>query len=285
VTSGPAGSTLQTADQAATMRDTTIKAWNDIQKHLADLGYFSAWGYTPTTYSALTDRATYAAALGAPVFAKGHLRRYAILLGIPEDDILGGYERSTARPEQPTLVPKSRAEMAPVRGKSKWPFVLGGAIAFLLAAGLAAYISANGLQLPWPKSAKSQAAAESTDSATATTPSATNPADGAAAATPAAGDIAATPAAVVPAGQVRLQLRFAADSWVEIYDGTGKAVLYDLGKSGTVRTVAAVAPLSVTIGNAAAVSVEVNGRTVRPPPQAPGQTVARFGVGPDGALR
>jgi cytoskeleton protein RodZ len=222
------------------------------------------------------------ATLGAPVFAKGHLRRYAVLLGIPEDDILGGYERSKERPEQPTLVPKSRAEMAPMRGKSKWPLVLGGALAFLLAAGLAAYISANGLKLPWPKAASTQPAAESVESASAAAVPATNPAAGAVSspATPAAGA-----AAVVPAGQVSLALRFSADSWVEIYDGTGKAVLYDLGKSGTVRSVTAVAPLSVTIGNAAAVGVAVNGRSVTPPSQAPGQTVARFSVGPDGTLR
>ena len=49
----------------------------------------------------------------------------------------------------------------------------------------------------------------------------------------------------MPAGQVALQLRFAADSWVEIYDGSGKAVLYDLGKAGTERVATGTAPLSV----------------------------------------
>ena len=53
------------------------------------------------------------------------------------------------------------------------------------------------------------------------------------------------------AGQVSLRAAFAADSWVEIFDGSGKAVLYDLGKAGTERTLTATAPLSVTIGNAA----------------------------------
>jgi len=223
------------------------------------------------------------AALGAPVFAKGHLRRYAALLGIPDDDILGGYERSKGQPDQPTLVPKSRIEMAPVRGRPKWPFVLGGALAFLLAAGLVAYISANGLTLPWSIRNKSSTAAEATSTdAAQPTPVASAPAVSPA---PAGTDAPATTAAAVPPGQVSLRLRFGADSWVEIYDGTGKAVLYDLGKSGTERSVTAVAPLSVTIGNAAAVSVTVNGRLVTPPPQAPGQTVARFGVGPDGTLR
>lgn len=223
------------------------------------------------------------AALGAPVFAKGHLRRYAALLGIPDDDIVGGYERSKGQPDQPTLVPKSRIEMAPVRGRPKWPFVLGGTLAFLLAAGLVAYISANGLTLPWSIWKKSSPATEAASSAAA--PPAPVSSAAAVSPSPVATDAAASTAAALSPGQVSLHLRFGADSWVEIYDGTGRAVLYDLGKSGTERSVTAVAPLSVTIGNAAAVTVTVNGRPFTPPPQAPGQTVARFGVGPDGTLR
>lgn len=224
------------------------------------------------------------AALGAPVFARGHLRRYATLLGIPEEDVLGGYERSKAQPDQPTLVPKSRIEMAPMRGRPKWPFVLGGALAFLLAAGLIAYISANGLSLPWPARTQSSTAVETAPIGGEQPTSVAN-APAAGPESVAAADAAAATVTAVPPGQVSLRVRFAADSWVEIYDGTGKAVLYDLGKGGTERSVTAVAPLSVTIGNAGAVSVAVNGRPVTPPPQAPGQTVARFGVGSDGTLR
>lgn len=228
------------------------------------------------------------ASLGAPVFAKGHLRRYAVLLELPEDDILGGYERSKAQPEQPTLVPRSRFEMAPVRGPSRWPFVLGGAAAFLLAAGLVAYIGANGWRLPWGHSGKGPAAATSaaTSIQTVPGPAATTPSPAAATASgPAVVASDTAPAAAVPAGQVSLQLHFTTDSWVEVYDGTGKAVLYDLGKSGTDRAVTAVAPLSVTIGNAPAVRVAVNGRAIAPPPLPAGQTVARFSVGPDGSVR
>ncbi len=60
-TTPPAGSTLQTQDQADAMRDSAIRAWNGIQTTLAAKGYFSYWGYTPTTASALTDRAAYEA--------------------------------------------------------------------------------------------------------------------------------------------------------------------------------------------------------------------------------
>ena len=87
------------------------------------------------------------AALGAPVFVKGHLRRYASMLGLAEDEIVSMYDRSKQQLGEPSLVPKSRLEMAPVRGKSRWPWVVGGAAAFFVAAGLIAYLSEHGL--PW----------------------------------------------------------------------------------------------------------------------------------------
>ncbi len=66
VATAPAGATLQTQAQADAMRDASIRGWNDIQKYLQARGYFSYWGYTPTTQSALTDRATYEAAKSSP---------------------------------------------------------------------------------------------------------------------------------------------------------------------------------------------------------------------------
>ncbi len=247
------------------------------------------------------------AALGAPVFVKGHLRRYAAMLGLADDEIVSLYDRSKQQLGEPSLVPKSRLEMAPVRGKSRWPWVVGGAATFFMAAGLIAYLSEHGL--PWagtnpeeatapvlqevpatttpaPAVASAAAVAGAADS----TPAAPAPNDGATAGTPQAAAPAA-PGAEAPApvalqpGQVSLQLRFSADSWVEVFDGSGKAVLYDLGKAGTERTITAAAPLSVTIGNAAVVAVAVNGRALPALPRAEGQVLARFGIGPDGSLR
>ncbi len=59
----PSGATLETQAQADAHRDASIRAWNTIQTTLAARGFFSAWGYNPTTPSALTDRATYEATL------------------------------------------------------------------------------------------------------------------------------------------------------------------------------------------------------------------------------
>jgi len=240
------------------------------------------------------------AALGAPVFVKGHLRRYAALLGLAEDETVAAYERSKLQVQEPTLVPKSRLEMAPVRGKPRWPLVMGGAVSFLAAAALIAYLSENGL--PWadgsdaPADASPPALTPEAASATRPVAAAGTPDDPAAAAstmdatssatTPAATttDPASPPPALQP-GQVSLQLRFNADSWVEVFDGAGRAVIYDLGKAGSERTVTGTAPLSVTIGNAGAVTMAINGRPVTLPPPAPGELLARFSIGPDGALR
>jgi cytoskeleton protein RodZ len=234
------------------------------------------------------------AALGAPVFAKGHLRRYGGLLGIGEHDLLSAYERASAQPEVPSLVPRSRQEMVPVRGRPKWPIVLGGLLSVLLAAGLVAYLSEYGL--PWTGGGATDEGAATTVAAPAASASAVTGSDQtgvtvpAGAEVPADGSAVATPAGAliqppVPPGHVSLTMSFAADSWTEIYDGAGTAVLYDLGRAGTERTIAAAAPLSVTFGNAPAVTLVVNGRAVKLPAMPAGQTVARFSVAPDGSLR
>jgi cytoskeleton protein RodZ len=227
------------------------------------------------------------AALGAPVFVKGHLRRYTTMLGLDEDEIVSLYEHSRQQLGEPTLVPKSRLEMAPVRGKPRWPWVVGGAATLLIASALVAYLSEHGL--PWVDATPEESAAPVLQQA----PASSMQAPRAAASTPAiAGPAesspdaaAATASGSLPSGQVSLRVKFAGDSWVEVFDGTGKAVLYDLGKAGTERTLTATAPLSVTIGNAAAVTVTVNGRVLPVLPRAAGQALARFGIGPDGSLR
>jgi len=263
------------------------------------------------------------AALGAPVFARGHLRRYGALLGVPDDELLTSYEQARTQPDQPSLVPHSRLEMAPVRSRPVWAWAIGGALLFLIAAGLVAYVSEYGLTLPGsgtpapgpstvtlagedsapavgaagagstPAAVPLEAAGSPTTDGDATVAAASVPptVDGlqsatgaAAAATPPAA--ATTPAAApVPPGHVSVTVTFATDSWAEVYDGAGKAVMYDLGRAGTQRTISAAAPLSVTFGNAPGVTLAVNGRATPLPPRPAGQSVARFQVAADGTLR
>jgi hypothetical protein len=203
-----------------------------------------------------------------------------------------------------------------VRGKPRWPWVIGGAVLFLVASALIAYVSENGL--PWTSDATEESSpsdvattttvapseapqAAAADATASNAPPATNTGDAATtAATPTNGPApfssanpgpatatapVADAAAAPPPGQVSLQLRFTADSWVEVFDGSGKAVLYDLGKAGSERTITAQAPVSVTLGDARGVGIVVNGRTLPPPPRAAGETLARFSIGADGNLR
>ena len=222
------------------------------------------------------------AALGAPVFVKGHLRRYAGLLGLAEDEILGAYERSKLQIDEPTLVPKSRLEMVPDRGRSRWPWVVGGTAAFLIAAAVLSYVSEHGL--PWSREASADPEGAAAGATAVPAGSAVSGSAPPRAGTSDAPATAATASAPAPGpGQVSLQLRFSADSWVEIFDGSGKAVLYDLGKAGSERTITATAPLSVMLGNAPAVAIAVNGRALPPPPAQ--DSVARFSIGADGTLR
>lgn len=224
------------------------------------------------------------AALGAPVFAKGHLRRYGALLGLADDALLDAYDHARRQPEAPSLIPRARQEMMPVREPPRWRWVIGGAVLFVVAAGIAAYVAEFGLRWPVADStppAAVPAAASGTPPALPTEPVAATAAEPVAATPSGEAQVAPPP---VPPGHVSLTLTFATDSWAEIYDGSGKAVLYDLGRAGTQRTIAAAAPLSVTFGNGTAVTLAVNGRPATVPVPA-GQTVARFTIETDGTLR
>lgn len=231
------------------------------------------------------------AALGADVFVKGHLRRYAALLGVPAGDVLAAYDRSQAHLEAPSLIPRARIEMRPERSQVNWGWVVVGATLMLIAAAFVAYLSEYGFSLPGSPGAQSNVVA----AADPTTADSAMPAPAGAAPDTAAAqggspssageDGSAAEAGPPPEGYVSLSVSFAADSWAEIYDGSGKAVLYDLGKAGSRRTIVAEPPLSVTFGNAPAVTLAVNGRATPVPPVPTGQTVARFSVDADGTLR
>ena len=54
--------------------------------------------------------------LGAPVFAKGHLKKYSQLVGVNHDDVLADYYRLTRTQEMPPVVvsrKKPRKEISP----------------------------------------------------------------------------------------------------------------------------------------------------------------------------
>ena len=228
------------------------------------------------------------AALGAPVFAKGHLRRYSTLLGLSPDRVLAEYEQAETQPAQPTLIPKAREDRVPVRPPTRWPWVLGGVAGALLVAALIAFVAErwSNWRSPSPATgavapAASPAAGDAAESGPTQAPAATAAPD-----EPATGEATApAPAAATGGGQITLQLTFSADTWVEVYDGSGTPVLYDLGGRGTERTLRATPPLSVTIGDPDSVTVHANGRRLSVPAAPTGQSLTRFSIDADGAVR
>lgn len=80
----------------------------------------------------------------------------------------------------------------------------------------------------------------------------------------------------VSAGQVTVHFNFGADSWVEVTQKDGRSVFSQLNASGTEKTVAGVAPLSLVIGNASQTRLEYKGKVVDLKPFSSRDDVARI---------
>jgi cytoskeleton protein RodZ len=65
-----------------------------------------------------------------------------------------------------------------------------------------------------------------------------------------------------PRGEGRIQLEFASDSWVEIRAKDGQMLMSQLNPAGTRKVVVGQPPLSLVIGNAAAVRLKYNDNPV-----------------------
>jgi cytoskeleton protein RodZ len=222
-------------------------------------------------------------ALGAPVYARGHLRKYAALLGLSPATVIERYEALVGTPVAPTPIPAAIA--APViverRRVSRLPLWIAAAIAVV--AGLAWLV----FELWWPLSSDNATTSE------VVAPTVSDPVSepveqaqqGPAAAAPApvaqAPAVAATPA---PSGEIRLRLEFTEPSWAEIYDASGKRLMFDMGTPGRVRTVAGVPPLRVNLGMASAVNAQVGERPIVIPRRA-GKDGAKFSIEADGSVR
>jgi cytoskeleton protein RodZ len=236
--------------------------------------------------------------IGPTVYAKGHLKKYAALLGLPAAEVLAGFEaRAPSRAETPAAGPSmllhSRDDsMSPGRLSL---IQIGGAVAVALLLGVLWW-------RPWHTRAKAPSA--SPPPATVQTAPADKPVESgivssataapvSSAESPSAAaadsDIAPgtdAPAAPVPgAGHARLRLSFSADSWVDIHDATGKRTFAGNGLANSVKTLSGVAPLRVYLGFGSGVQLEINDRAVAIGPQFFAGDVARFEAGADGVLR
>lgn len=223
-------------------------------------------------------------ALGAPVYAKGHLRRYASLLGLSPDVVIAHYHTLTDVPAVPVVAPLSSTPPRRQRISLRVPawiaaMLVIGAVLWWLASWL---LDRQGSREP--------AASTSADVAVPVTVEATPESSTSEQAPMAAQPVespAVQPAATSttgPGAAVTMRLRFASASWAEIYDATDKRLMFDIGQPGQTRSLSGTPPLKVNLGLASAVSLEVNDRPVAIP-RRPGKDAARFVVAADGSVR
>jgi cytoskeleton protein RodZ len=245
--------------------------------------------------------------IGPTVYAKGHLKKYAALLGLPAAEIMSGFEsRPQVRTEPvsagPSMLLSTRGDSESSGGLS--PLQIAGCVAVVLAIAVlwwrpwharvkppvSAAPAATAAVAPAPASEPGivgsaqaspvAAAISGPASATATTAGSAAPPE-----SPSANS-ADAPAAPLPGGgRARLRLSFSADSWVDVHDASGKRTFAGNGLANSVKTISGLAPMHVYLGFGSGVQLEINDRAVAIGPQFFAGDVARFDAGADGVLR
>jgi len=242
------------------------------------------------------------AELGASVYVRGHLRRYGDFVGEQGPELVNAYSaRAEARPPPPDLTQIPQAERRSDPRRLVTPLVgLGCALVLALAIWwvLAGTKSGSIVTAETPQPAPAAAAAPVPTQAPPVQPASAGNANAhPGAATPAATPVPAVNAnaadaarretsteSAAPARETRLRLELSNESWVEVYDARGERLFYDVAGAGSVQSIAGRPPLRVVLGNAAAVTVQVDGQARDIPAGALDGEGARFVVNRSGSL-
>ena len=217
--------------------------------------------------------------LGAPVFAKGHLRKYAELVGVDPDDVFEDYYHMTRSESMPPVVAVRRSK--PRRELSPGPWVAVIVVIIATAVGYWWFVGQS-QTVPAPTSAAPEA--DVPQQSVEVAPAPTQPEPDVAAVVQQAEDPApadSEPAPVptpVTDGETSLSLSFSGDCWTEISDAGGRRLLFDMGRAGRAVELSGTAPFAVLFGNAENVTVEVNGEAYPISPSNPGSRTARLTI-------
>ncbi|MEL7535705.1 MAG: RodZ domain-containing protein [Pseudomonadota bacterium] len=239
--------------------------------------------------------------LGAPVYVKGHLKRYALAVGADVDALLADYDALHADDEPPPVVP------AIASGKARpmvplWLWIASAVGLLLIVVLLAFFFSGSE---PPPRAAASPAApldatvslpapvetapsAEASDDSTSLSVAGDDNAPPTAGPARSSSPVDSPPvaqtierSAVEPravAGNVSLQLDFNAECWTEVRDANRRVLYSGTAAAGDSRQLSGASPLAVVVGNRAAVTVRVDGQPFAIPASAVRGRTARFSV-------
>jgi cytoskeleton protein RodZ len=251
-------------------------------------------------------------ALGQPVFARGFVRNYARLLGLPADALLEQMQGTMA---EPVAVTRAEPPLPSSWLTSPWLVLMFVGLLMIVAVPVGLYLWLNSEPeetVPAPAVAQprpapviapaavvppvepavpavdtaalpalpsgNEAAEAPPAPAETSGPSPSAPAPVAAPVpVPPAAPAPAAPAPAVPSTGA-LHLEFDADAWTEIHDAQRRPVHRQLNRAGSSVDVQGQPPFRVVIGNAAQARVTYNGRAVDLKPHID-VTVARFTLG------
>jgi cytoskeleton protein RodZ len=204
--------------------------------------------------------------LGAPVFAKGHLKTYAQLVSVDVADVLSDYYHLTRATTAPPVIssrPKVRRELSP------GPWIAAIVVIIIVAS---AYWWFSSPVQPEPEVVEPAAVDDgvvvtppSTEEETAVTPPATD--DSTVVNLPVQEPVAEPVVEVEPEpeppvddGQLHMLVTYSGDCWTEITDASGRRLLFALGKDGRTVELSGAEPFNVLFGNPGNVSLRVNGQ-------------------------
>jgi cytoskeleton protein RodZ len=197
--------------------------------------------------------------IGAPVFAKGHLRKYAQLVKVDEADVMADYyrlDRSAGAPPVITTRRRPRQVMALgpwiavivvilVAATGYWWFAVREPATERPAVGQLAPLPQDEVDTAVDEGVVDDAAEEAVDEPETIE-----------AATP-------DPEPVVISSPVnnetRISITYLGDCWTEISDAGGRRLFFDLGKEGRTVNLSGEAPFNVLFGDVANVSIELDG--------------------------
>lgn len=223
--------------------------------------------------------------LGAPVFAKGHLRKYAQLVGVDEDDVFSDYYSMTRTEAMPPIIAlrkKARHEMSPVPWISVIAVIIVAAAAywwFAVRDTGTAFVPTQPEQSQTeqaqPEDVQPQPEAEQIQPE----PQPQEPESSAADIAQPEEQLVAETASTVAApqatdDQLRLSLLFSGECWTEISDADGRRLFFSMGHDGQSVELSGKAPITALFGNADNVEVQVNNSAYSlPEPDSSNRTV------------
>lgn len=239
--------------------------------------------------------------LGPAVFARGHLRKYAALLGKSADELLRDYDSSSNRVADSSLIPPASAHTQvknESRRRFRWqPWAIAAAAALVIAAAAWWYWKGRTGHAPDAQPAPPPAAVQDESPLPTGSPGADVPAPAVSPEDEAPPPAVPSEAAPVPppaepktgstagaGARGELSLAFSGPCWLEVYDARGARLAFELVEPGEQRSFDGPAPWRVVLGNAPAVSARIDGQLVPIPANLRVRNAAMVSIASSGAV-